>query len=303
MKEIRGYIRADSDNRLLVEEVSCTDLAQTYGTPLFAISENTLRAAYRKFRDAFQSRYEANVIVCVGMKSNYGLAVRKIIAQEGGGGDAFGLGELYVALLAGTDPKKIVMNSPNKDEIVLRAAIENGIMINVDNLAEIEIISQIARTLGKTADVCHRIRVPLYQLEGIMHIDPRYGPPGTDIAKWEREFKFGMEPDALRQAVEITITMPEINTRGIMYHGGIPRRAGYSREELAEIMDYLGEIYRQVKWQPEIIDLGGGFVPSRYGMDEQTPIETYAEQITSTLKAKCQEHGMRLPDLILEPGR
>jgi hypothetical protein len=34
------------------------------------------------------------------MKANWGLASRKITVQEGGGGDAFGLGELYVALLA-----------------------------------------------------------------------------------------------------------------------------------------------------------------------------------------------------------
>jgi diaminopimelate decarboxylase len=89
----------------LVEGVNCVELADEYGTPLFVISENAIRDNYRRFYKAFKSRYPQDIVVCVGMKANLGLAIRKIIVQEGGGGDAFGLGELYVALLAVAEPE------------------------------------------------------------------------------------------------------------------------------------------------------------------------------------------------------
>src|SRR5690554_6747865 len=105
---------SDSDGVLHIEGVSAVELAQQYGTPLFVFSESAVRHNYRTIYDAFAQIYPGEVIVCAGMKANWGLAVRRIIAQEGGGGDAFGLGELTVASMAGTDLSKVVMNGANK---------------------------------------------------------------------------------------------------------------------------------------------------------------------------------------------
>lgn len=66
------------NGQLTIDGVNYVELAEQYGTPLFIISENTIRSNYRTFHHAFQSRYPEDVVVCVGMKANYGLAVRKI---------------------------------------------------------------------------------------------------------------------------------------------------------------------------------------------------------------------------------
>jgi diaminopimelate decarboxylase len=291
------------DGQLTIDGVNCVQLAEQYGTPLFIISENTLRSNYRKFFQAFQSRYPAGVVVCVGMKANYGVAVRKIIVQEGGGGDAFGLGELYVALLVGSDPQKIVMNGANKSDTVLNAAIESDIIINVDSLGELITAGSIAERLQKQANICLRIRLPLEQLAGKHYIDPRYGPPGIDISKWEREFKFGMEPQQIYEAVDFALKSPGIQLQGLMYHGGIPRRAGYYREEVAELMDYISIIKSRLGWEPQLLDLGGGFAPFRVGKEAPPSLDDYARSITDTIQVKAKQYGLSLPKLFLEPGR
>jgi diaminopimelate decarboxylase len=79
------------------------ELAVTYGTPLFVLSEHAIRANYRRFSEAFTTRYP-DVVVCASTKANYGLAVRRVFAQEGAGADCFGVSELYITLLVGTDP-------------------------------------------------------------------------------------------------------------------------------------------------------------------------------------------------------
>lgn len=291
-------------NVLTIEGHSCIALAEMYGTPLFIISENTIRQNYRKFYNAFKLKYPKEVVVCVGGKSNHGLAVRRIIAKQNGGADVFGEGELYVAMIAGSDPKKVVVNGPNKSNELLTYAIQSGVHINVDSLDELERLNQIAAKLRKIASISLRIRLPLGRIKGKMYVDGRYPPPGVDIAQWESGFKFGMEPASLFQALEQAITMKNVCLKGIMYHGGIPRRAQYYKEETEDFMDYVAEARKKFNWEPEAINLGGGFTQTRYGYKESPPsIDEYAEVITSTIRKKCKQYGLSVPKLFLEPGR
>jgi predicted molibdopterin-dependent oxidoreductase YjgC len=46
------------------------DLAKEYGTPLFILSENTIRTRIRRMQKAFDDVYPNEMIVCVGMKAN-----------------------------------------------------------------------------------------------------------------------------------------------------------------------------------------------------------------------------------------
>jgi diaminopimelate decarboxylase len=304
MISLSRFYEIDSDGFLCIEGVRAIDLARDYGTPLFVISENTIRDNYRAMRDAFQKRHPSEIMICVGMKANWGLAVRRVIVQEGGGGEAFGSGELYVALLAGTPPDRIVINGPNKSDDTLTAAIYSGAMINVDGIDELSDIERIAHRLNKVASVLLRIRLPLRSLSGRHFVDPRYGPPGVDIMSWGQSYKFGMEPDSFFSALPKALAAKNIALLGMMYHGGIPRRAGYFREETEELMDYLGAAKAKFGWQCEYLDIGGGFLPPRHGISPEPPsIDTCARDITTAIAQKSREHGIFIPKLILEPGR
>jgi diaminopimelate decarboxylase len=239
-----------------------------------------------------------------GMKANWGLAVRRIIVEEGGGGDAFGMGELTVAMMAGSDPHKIVINGANKSDETIMAAIDSNILINVDNLDELDDVDRVAGQLGKRARITIRMRIPLYKCEGKMFIDPRYPPPGVSPATWERTFKFGLEPESFFVAVERTLKRKAtISLEGVMYHGGLPRRAGMYREEIEELMDYIAEVRNRYRFDLKYLDIGGGFVPERYGADASPSVDEYAKAISDVVVLKCKERKMNPPVLILEPGR
>ena len=96
-----------------------------------AIVHGARRYTYRQFRDAFRRHYP-EVEILFANKSNNGLAYRHIMNQEGAGGDCFGVNEMYLALLAGTDPKTLVLNGSNKQTEELEMAIQNGLCINID---------------------------------------------------------------------------------------------------------------------------------------------------------------------------
>lgn len=301
--EFGSHLRTDDDGILRIEGLSTVELADQYGTPLFVLSENTIRENYRRIYNAFAEGYPNEVIVCVGMKGNRGLAARRVIVDEGGGGDAFGLGELTVALMAGSSPERIVMNGPNKSDETLVAAIDAGIMINVDNLDELDNVKRLAASLGKTARISVRIRLPLKAVQDVLFTDTRYPPPGISPSKWEQEFKFGMEPESLFKAIERALSVKQVALLGVMYHGGIPRRAGFFREETEELMDYVGEVRDRFSWVPQYLNVGGGFVPNRVGADIPPDIEEYAETIVRAITSKCGKLDLPVPKLLMEPGR
>ena len=305
MGKFGPFIKTNEKGVLHVESISAVELAEKYGTPLFVFSENTIRRNYRNIRDAFERHYAGEVIVCVGMKSNWGLATRRVIAQEGGGGDAFGIGELTVGITAGTDPTKIVMNGANKSDETITAAIDAGVLINVDNLDEMEDVHRLSKQLNKKARITFRIRLPLYNLEDNMYTDPRYPAPGISLATWERSFKFGLEPESFFLGVEKALECKDtISLEGIMYHGGLPRRAGKHREEVEELMGYVAEVLDRYGLELKYLDIGGGFVPKRYGAKEEPPtLDDYARDISETILPICEQKEVKPPTLIIEPGR
>ncbi|MFH2099888.1 MAG: diaminopimelate decarboxylase, partial [Pseudomonadota bacterium] len=96
------------DGRLFLEDRGATELADTFGTPLYAISENRLRQNVREYREAFSRLWpEGRVDILPAVKANWIPALRKILTQEGAGCDVYSAGELHAALSSGADPEKI----------------------------------------------------------------------------------------------------------------------------------------------------------------------------------------------------
>ncbi len=302
MTKFGNYLDSGSDNQLAFEGIKVPDLAAQYGTPLFVLSENTIRQNFRRIHRAFADVYPAEVIVCAGMKGNWGLAARRVIVEEGGGGDAFGLGELTVAMMAGSDPRKIVMNGANKSRETIEAAIDMGVLNQVDNPDELRLVGEVATQMGKVARISLRIRLPLRSLAEVKYVDARY-PEGISPSYWERTFKFGLAPDAYAEAVKIAQGMKNVSLEGCHYHGGIPRRAGFYREETEELVEILGDIKAQTGWAPAYLNIGGGFVSERYGADAPPSVEEYGRVISKAITETCAKHGMPVPVLMLEPGR
>ena len=85
---------------LWIEGRAAPELAEEYGTPLYVTSEAQIRANVRRLRDAFEARWP-HVTLLFATKANANLAIRRLLVEEGVGGDCFGLGELTLSLRAG----------------------------------------------------------------------------------------------------------------------------------------------------------------------------------------------------------
>ena len=140
---------------LFIEGCAVADLAERFGTPLYAYSHASMLGALAAYQRALAGR---DHLVCYAMKANSNLAVLQAFAQAGCGFDIVSGGELERALAAGADPSKIVFSGLGKTRAEMRRALEVGVMcFNVESEAELSVLAQVATKLGATANVSLRV--------------------------------------------------------------------------------------------------------------------------------------------------
>jgi len=299
-----GPIRVDEDGLLWIEGRAAPELAEEYGTPLYVISEAQIRANVRRLRHAFEARWP-RVTLLFATKANANLAVRRVLVEEGVGGDCFGLGELTLSLRAGVAPELLVLNGSNKQPAELRAAIEAGVTINIDDRSELDVVAGLAEQLGRPADVCMRVLPFTYA-------DPEtLEPELAEIAADTSHDKWGMDRQTIVEIVPDALESAWLRLRGLHLHVSRLRATPEAFELAARLIaTCIAELHDRFGWQPELLDFGGGYPHERdpesgapSGSHAVGTPEEYAEAITSTLRTALADRSLREPHLVLEPGR
>ncbi|WP_174803142.1 diaminopimelate decarboxylase family protein [Martelella limonii] len=303
------FIGIGPNGNLFVDGCDVQELAEKYGTPLYIMSENQLRHNYRAFRDAFQ-KYHPETEILFANKSNNGLAIRHIMNQEGAGGDCFGAQEMYMALLAGTNPKTLVLNGSNKQDDELEMAIANGLCINIDAMDELDRIAAIAERLDCDVDLGIRLKLdldPLRDRSGVSMHGPGTLKQQSDSTKW------GMNREQTVEIVKRAQSMPCMHLKETHFHlsrmSNVPADFAVMAREMITWSAFIRD---NTGWTPPCIDIGGGWTFGKwYGTgpnsqldDASAPTpEDYAKACITAIREETEKHGLPMPKLRLEPGR
>ncbi|MDO9310206.1 MAG: diaminopimelate decarboxylase, partial [Nitrosomonas sp.] len=142
-------------NELYVESVPLKQIAEEFGTPCYVYSRSALTKTYLEFDSAFSDR---DHLICYAVKANSNIAILNLLARLGSGFDIVSGGELLRVIKAGGDPKKIVFSGVGKNTDEMRLALEANILcFNVESEAELIVLNQIAKDMGKIAPVSLRV--------------------------------------------------------------------------------------------------------------------------------------------------
>ncbi|MEW6264777.1 MAG: SCP2 sterol-binding domain-containing protein [Thermodesulfobacteriota bacterium] len=300
------HIRARKDGTILVEGLSCLDLAEKYGTPLFVTSENQFRRNYREMKAAFDQFYEENSCnVMWAIKSNTTMALRRIMNEEGAGGDCFSAGELYATFITGGDPEKMLLNGSNRSRETFRMALEIGLRITLDHLDDLLEVEDLARELDVTARVLIRLKCELPSLGGLRSTFA----PGVPVPLEVKALKFGLKFEEALEIVRLAKGLPRVKIEGFHSHIGrdvhLPQHwRGYARD----MIRMAARFREDAGVTASIMDLGGGFSeirdPSGNDLTRLAPsIEEYARETCQGIRDGCLEFNFPHPRLWVEPGR
>ena len=270
------------NEQLYVEDLPVKQLAEEFGTPLYIYSRATLERHWHAFDSALG---EHPHLICYAVKANSNIGILNIMAKLGSGFDIVSQGELERVLAAGGEASKVVFSGVAKSRAEIMRALEVGIRcFNVESVAELHHINQIAGEMGKVAPISLRVNPD---------VDAHTHPY---ISTGLKENKFGVSVDEAREVYKLAATLPHVKITGMDCH------IGSQLTELQPFLDATDRLIRLIEQLQEDgitlkhLDLGGGLGVTY--TDETPPHPSdYAAALLNKLK------GYENLEIILEPGR
>ena len=270
------------NEQLYVEDLPVKQLAEEFGTPLYIYSRATLERHWHAFDSALGNHPH---LICYAVKANSNIGILNVMAKLGSGFDIVSQGELERVLAAGGDASKVVFSGVAKSRAEIMRALEQGIRcFNVESVAELHHINQIAGEMGKVAPISLRVNPD---------VDAHTHPY---ISTGLKENKFGVSVDEAREVYKLAATLPHVKITGMDCHIG---------SQLTELQPFLDATDRLIRLMEQLkedgitlkhLDLGGGLGVTY--TDEMSPHPSdYAAALLNKLK------DYEDLEIILEPGR
>ena len=271
------------DGVLHAEAVNLDTLAGAVGTPFYCYSTATLIRHYEVFAGAFA---DVSALVCYAMKANSNQAVVRTLARLGAGADVVSGGELRRARAAGIPADKIMFSGIGKTASELALAVDEGILcVNVESESELELLSSIAASKGRTAHISVRVNP---DIDAKTH---------HKIATGKAENKFGIPISRAREIYTHAAKLKGIKVAGVDMHIGSQITELDPFDNAFVLLADFVRVLRSDGHTIAHVDLGGGLgIPYRDDNEPPPHPEAYAEVVKrATRDLNCR--------LIFEPGR
>ena len=272
------------NNELHVENLRAADVAATHGTPLFVYSKASMLDALAAYQRGFAGR---NARVHYAMKANSSLGVLQVFANAGCGFDIVSGGELDRVIAVGVDPALVIFSGVGKTSVEMKQALLAGVgCFNVESEAELEVLSEVALSVGKTANISLRVNP---------NVDPQTHPY---ISTGLKGSKFGVAHDRTVATYQRAAALPGLKVVGIDCHIG---------SQIVLESPYLDAVDRMLDLVESIetagipihhLDFGGGL-----GINYNGDTPPKADDLWHKILVKLDVRGFGQRQLMIEPGR
>jgi len=271
------------------------ELAKKYGTPLYVLDENKVRENVRMYVGTMKRCFTKNSTIHYASKALSVKGIYRILSREGAHADVVSLGELYTAKAAGFDLKNAALHGNNKTDFDLESAVSEGVgEIVVDSFEELEKLDAIAGEMGKIQPILLRVtpNIDCHTLKAIStgQLDSKFGTP--------------IETGQAIKLAELALEKKNLQLLGFHCHCGSQVFDVQPFIDQAQVMlNFMADVKEKLGYEASIIDLGGGFGVRYTENDPCIDIVKNIELIADKVKSVCADKGLKMPDIIMEPGR
>lgn len=270
------------NNKLKLSGIDCMEIAQKHGTPTYVYCIDSMK----KNIENFISKFSENDIVCFAVKANSNQTVLKHLAQSGAGMDVVSGGEILRCIKAGVDPQKIIFSGVGKTHAELKYALETNIkQINVESIEELHRLNQIAKDLGKIANIAIRINPNVC------------ANTHEKISTGRKGDKFGVDIDVAMDVYMLAKSMENVNPHALAVHIGSQILTTEPFEKAYKVtVDFVKQLINagiEIKY----LDLGGGLgIVYDKQSEQKISLDEYANIVHEIV-------GQLNVNLVFAPGR
>jgi diaminopimelate decarboxylase len=281
--------RVNAAGHMDVGGCDLVELAREHGTPLYVYDEATVRQRASEYIAAMGSAGQ----VLYSAKAFASPQFLRVVAEEGLGLDVVSAGELHVALKSGFPQDRIHFLGNNKSRQDLAAAYQAGATIVIDGEYEFELLREVVPE-GK--------RTPV-----MLRLSPGVKPDTHDhisTGQLDSKFGFSIESGAARRAVEQALRHPRLELVGLHSHiGSQIFGLGAYEHAMSIMLDLLVELRDELGFEPRKLGAGGGLGIAYTRNDDPPTPRHFVQVIHRALVSGCAQRGLKVPQLVVEPGR
>lgn len=280
---------------LAIGGLDSVDLASEYGTPLYVMDEDVIRANCRTYVDAMHEYFGSDSAPLYASKALCFKGIYPVVESEGMCVDVVSPGEIYTALEAGFPREKMFFHGTNKTDADIEFGVENGIgYFVVDNPNELAVLDRVAGAKGVVQKVLLRLTVGLdpHTLEAINtgRVDSQFGVP----------IDTGQADDFVRAALACS----SVQVEGFHSHVGSQIFESDSFMKQIDILtEYAARLRDETGHTIRILNIGGGFGVRYIDNEPVLDIPGRIREISEHLKASCSRFDFPQPVIYMEPGR
>ncbi len=269
------------NGELHAEDVAVSAVVEQYGTPTYIYSRATLERHWHAFDQAFKGLEHS---ICYAVKANSNLAVLNVLARLGSGFDIVSAGELARVLAAGGQAKHCVFSGVGKTIAEIQYALQQGVRcFNVESIAELSRINEVAGDLGKRAPISIRVNPD---------VDAQTHPY---ISTGLKENKFGIAIELAESVYQQANAMANLDVVGIDCHIGSQLTTVSPFVDALERVLALIDSLKKQGIQLSHLDIGGGL-----GITYQDETPPSPAEYSAALRALLEGRNL---EILLEPGR
>ena len=288
------YYQTNDQGHLMIGSVDALKLAENFGTPLVVYDVAQIRKQFNALKQAFVAG-QVDYAISYASKAFTSIAIYQVISELGGHIDVVSGGELYTALKAGFSTGKISFHGNNKTKDELLMAVENNVgVIILDNFHEIELLKQVLHETNKKVQVMLRIT------PGVSAHTHEYDQTGQEDSKFGFDVRSGQAEKAFLQVK----AEEQMELIGLHAHIGsqILETEGFNLE-VEKLMQLVHEWKQKYDYQPQVLNLGGGFGIRYTAKDRVIGLGTFVEQIIASVRTLAEQYQLNVPAIWVEPGR
>ncbi len=295
MNLLYKHLSVNAAGHLAIGGVDTVELAKTYGTPAYIMDEDAIRSQMRTYLAAAHESFGADALPLYASKALCFTGIYRIAAEEGMGVDCVSGGELYTARRAGFPAERIYFHGNNKTEQDIEDAMDMGVgTLVVDNAEELLSLEAHAAARGITQRILLRITPG---------IDP-HTHKAISTGSVDSKFGSAIETGRAMEMVKLALAQAHLHLSGFHCHVGSQIFDNEPFSAAADIMvRFIASVKADCGIEVEELNLGGGLGVPYTEFDREVDYAAVIQEMAGIVHAFCDAHGVRMPRVILEPGR
>ena len=280
---------------LTIGGLDACGLAAEYGTPLYVLDEDVIRAKCRMYRDELRKHFGGASAPLYASKALSFKGIYPVVESEGLCADVVSPGEIYTALAAGFPAEKMFFHGTNKTD----ADIEYGVgqrvgYFIVDNLNELAALAKVAGEQWVRQKIFLRLTCGL---------DP-HTLAAINTGKVDSQFGVPIDTGQADGFVQAALACSNLELEGFHSHCGSQIFESDSFNRQAEILiEYAARVRDEFGYTVRAINIGGGFGVRYVESDPELDIPARIAEVAQHLKAACAKHDFAPEAVYMEPGR